>query len=883
MTPFEPDNNQKTHTNFPLSAGTAVSRYRIVKQIGSGGMGDVYLAEDTDLSRKVALKFLSGEYAREPESTVRFKREAQAVAALNHPNVVTIHEVAEYQHRPFIAMEFVEGTSLRDLIRDKKLELSRVIEIAIQMCEGLNEAHRAGIVHRDIKPGNVLVGKDGRVKIADFGLAKVKGASEITRPGTALGTIGYASPEQEVDGEADQRGDIFSFGVVLYEMLTGQSPFRKDTMAATRQAIVSVTPEPLARLNPKVPERLQYIVEKALEKDQEIRYQHIDDLLADLKRVKRDMEPIPSQPSRKLAFWLGGVLGVVILGLLLWSNPSIRRGVRNWIDPIPPQKHLVVLPFANIGKDAANQAFCDGMIETVTSKLSQLEQFLGSLWIVPASEVRERGVTSAREARRAFGVTLAITGSVQRLSDKVRITLNLVDAKTERQLRSEVIDASLANICALQDSSVIKLVGMLEVELQPEQQRVLTAGGTTIGGAYDLYLQGRGYLQRYEKLENIDTAIGLFQQALGEDPQYALAHAGLGEAYWRKYEAVKDPQWVEHAIENSQRAAEINDQLAPVHITMGLVYNGTGRYEEAVQEFQRALTLDSVSHEAILGMAKAYVALNEIEQAEAIFLRVIEKKPDYWRDYDSWLCYFDLAFFYLRQGRNEDAAKPLQKVVTLLPDNVLAYDNLGALYFYLERWTDASKMWERALQIGPTYVTYSNLGTLYFMEKRYSDAARMFEKALDIKDHDYRVWGNLASAYYWMTGERDKGLDTYQRATEMAEEQRAVNPQDLGVVSDLAEYYAILGKRIMALPLVEQALTAEPDNIEIMVTAGLVYEELGERDMALQWIAKGLENGYPISLIETLPELQQLLADPRFEDLRHVGSGMPRKSSEVEK
>ena len=865
MTAFESDND-RTRSYTVLPAGTLISHYKIIEKIGSGGMGEVYLAEDSELKRKVALKFLPLQYASDEGFKTRFKREAQAAAGLSHPNIIHIYEVLEYQGQPFFAMELVEGRSLRDVIHSEELSLRQVLDVAAQICEGLSEAHEAGVVHRDIKPSNILINKKGRVQVVDFGLARIEGEDKLTKTGSTLGTIGYMAPEQVEGKETDQRSDIFSVGVVLHEMLTGRQPFRRDNEAATLHAIVNETPEPVARYKADVPEGVQQIVDKALEKNRDTRYQHIDDLLADLKRVKRDMKPAPP-PRRRLYPWLIGTLAVVALAALLL--PLLP-------DKVPAQKHLVVLPFTNVGEVLNNQAFCDGLMETLTSKLSQLEQFQGALWVVPASEVRERGITSTRQARRAFGVTLAVTGSVQRIAEKVRMTLNLVDAQQERQLRSLVVEASLANVFALQDSTVIKLAGMLEVELQPEQQRLLMAGGTTIGGAYDFYIQGRGYLQRYERVENIDTAIGLFRQALSKDSTYALAYAGLGEAYWRKYKASKDPQWVEHAIETSQHAVELNDQLAPVHITVGLIYKGTGRYEEAVQEFQQALKLDSVSHEAYRGLAAAYVHLNEIEQAEATYQKVIELKPDYWAGH------YDLGLFYHYLGRYEDALKLLHKLEDLLPDDVIAYDNLGALYFYLERWTDARKIWERALQIAPSYVTYSNLGTLYFMEKRYADAAQMFEKALEIKDRDYRVWGNLASAYYWMAGERDKGLDTYQRATEMAEEQRAINPQDLGVVSDLAEYYAILGKRTMALPLVEQALAAEPDNIEIMVTAGLVYEELGEREMALQWIAKGLENGYPISLIETLPELQQLLADPRFEGLPHVGSDKPHKGKGTE-
>lgn len=872
---MEPDND-KTQTHVPVSRGTTVSHYRILEKIGSGGMGEVHLAEDSELKRKVALKFMPQQYLSDSDMKGRFKREARAAAALSHPNIIHIYEVSEYQGRPFFAMELVEGRSLRDVIRNEELSFHQVLDVATQVCEGLIEAHEAGVVHRDIKPANILVDEKGRVKIVDFGLATIQGGEKLTRTGSTLGTIGYMSPEQVKGEQVDRRSDIFSFGVVLYEMLTGRQPFRKDSEAATLHAIVNETPEPVARFKAEAPEGVQRIIDKVLEKSQETRYQHVDDLLADLKRVQGDMKPAPAPPPQPRFYpTLIGSLVVVVLAVLLLLNPSRRHAVLKWLgfEPVPAQKHLVVLPFINVGDAPTNQAFCDGLVETVTSKLTQLEQFQGSLWVVPASEVRERGVASAREARRAFGVTLAVTGSVQRVDEKVRITLNLADAKTERQLRSSVIDDSMANVSALQDATVIKLAGMLEVELQPDQRLFLMAGGTTVGGAYDFYLQGRGYLQRYDRVENIDTAIGLFEQALGEDPRYALAYAGLGEAYWRKYDASKGPQWIEHAIKNCRRSIELNDQLAPVHVTMGRIHKGTGQYEEAVEEFQQALKLDPVSHAAYRGLAMAYEALNKIEQAESTYQKVIELKPDYWAGY------FDLGLFYVYQGRYEHAFSQLLKAVDLVPENYQVYNNLGALYYHLDRRADAQKMFERSLEIEPNYVAYSNLGTLYHTEKRYADAARMYEKALQLDNRDYRVWVNLASAYEQVPGEHEKALASYQRAIQMAEEQRKINPRDPQVLSHLAECYVTIGERSRALPLVQQALALAPDNIEIMVRAGLVYEQLGERDAALEWIGKALKHGFPIAQIKNLPDLQQLLADPRFEGLRRDSNDKPSEDT----
>jgi len=499
--------------------GKTISHYKILEKLGEGGMGVVYKAEDIKLRRTVALKFLPPELTRDPEAKERFIHEAQAAAVLDHPNICTVYEIEEAEGQTFIAMACIEGQNLKDKIESgpvgangrSPLPIDEALDIAIQVAEGLQAAHEKGIIHRDIKSANIMVTEKGQAKIMDFGLAKLAGQVRITKTGTTLGTVAYMSPEQARGETVDSRMDIWSLGVVLCEMFTGQLPFKSEYDQAVVYSILNEEPEPMTGMRTGVPMELERIVNRTLAKSPDERYQHVDEILAELKRVKQEIdsgrpgahaEIIPARPSRPRLFpWLVGSVTVMVLGvLLLLVNPSSRYAVLKWLgfDLVPIEKHLVVLPFTNVGEVLTSQAFCDGLMETLTSKLTQLEQFHGSLWIVPASKVRERGVASVGEARRAFGVTLAVTGSVQRLDDKVRMTLNLVDAETERQLRSLVIDDSLAKVSALQDSTAIELAEMLEVQLQPEEYRFLTAGGTTVPEAYDLYLQSRGYLQRYE-------------------------------------------------------------------------------------------------------------------------------------------------------------------------------------------------------------------------------------------------------------------------------------------------------------------------------------------------------------------------------------------------
>ena len=863
--------DNKDQTGSGISPGISVGHYRIIREIGSGGMGDVFLAEDTELGREVALKFLRSDICRDEACRVRFKREAQTAAKLSHPNIVTIYEVSEYRERPFLVMEHVEGRSCQELIKRDDMDIEKIIDFTRQISEGLQEAHDNGIIHRDIKPSNIVIDSRGRCRLLDFGLAAVQGTEKITRSGYAIGTAGYMSPEQVNGEEADQRSDIFSLGVVLYEMITGRQPFIKDAGAATLHAIVSEQPEPMARYKTGITPKLQQVADKALEKDRDMRYQHVGDMLADLKRIKREMSLnsnetsevyVISRPARRFPWLLPGslIVSLLILALMMVLIPANRDSIKRLfgINIVPPKKHLAVLPFVNVGDNKINQAFCDGMMETLASKVTQLEQFQDSFWVIPASEVRESGIISAGQARRAFGVTLAVTGSVQLAGDEVRMTVNLIDAVNNRQLRSIIIDALLSNLAALQDSIVFEVAEMLEVQVLPEGQRLLTAGGTIDPRAYEFFLKGRGYLQ-HKNRENLDSAIVLFKRALARDTLYALAYAGLGEAYWSMYLADNDQRWIEPALDNCRRTMEISKHVPAAHVTMGLIYAGTGRYEEAIEQFKTAISIDPAIHEAYRRLADAYQSVNMVSEAEATYREVIRLKPDYGK------AHYDLGLFYLYLGRFEDAVKQMDMVVELLPESDSTYNNVGALYYYYGQKDNARGMWERSLEFRPNYGAYSNLGSYHFMEHNYAEAAGMYEKALELNSRDYQVWANLASVYNQIEGMEQKAQETFRQAIGMAEDIREVNPRNPELLSHLAELYAMTGDGDMALPLINQALDMAPGNIMIMARAGIVHEKLGDRDNALELISKALDGGFPYSYIECLPELQGLIADPRFE------------------
>jgi serine/threonine-protein kinase len=863
--------------------GATTSHYHILEKLGEGGMGVVYKAQDTRLDRPVALKFLPPDLTREPEARERFIHEAKAASALQHPNICTIHDIDETADKQlFIVMDCYEGETLKRRIERGPLSLEEATRIALQLTEALSEAHAHGIIHRDVKPANIMITTRGVVKIMDFGVAKLAGQTRVTRTGSAVGTVAYMSPEQIQGNEVDQRSDIWSFGVVLYEMLTGKRPFGGTYEQAMFYSILNQPPPPLPTIPEGVSPDWAMIVNRCLEKDPANRYQSVVELLADLTSTSGTSAAGSTRlPTTRLFPWnkkqrtlflvSAGILALIVIAL--FGSGRVRLEHIPFFNNIPDEQHLAVLPFTSIGGDSTKQPFCDGLVETMTSKLTQLEQFHGSLWVVPASEVRRHKTQSAGEAHQLFGANLAVTGNLQLLSDMYRLTINLIDAHDVRQLNSSIIDINASNISALQDRSVSKLFEMLNLKLNPKARGVLEAGRTAIPGAYEFYLKGVGYLQRYEDMTNLDAAVVSFKRSIEQDSLYALAYAGLGEAYWRKFEAVKEKKWATMAIQECEKAYRLNSRLPEVNVTLGMIHSGTGQYDSAVVDFRRALDADATSAAAYRGLAKAYESKGGLVEAEKTYQKAIALKPDYWGGYN------DLGGFYHRHTRYEEAIDPFRRVVDLTPDNYRGYNNLGGIYYYLKRWPDARQMFERSLALKKTYATCSNLGTLYYKEGAYASAARTYETALDLNDKNYLVWGNLAAAYYWAPGEREKAKKAYQHAIELAEQVLTVNPKDADVLSQLAGYYAMVGERTRSQSLIKKALSFASGNSQVMYVVGAAYEQMGNREEALHWIGEAVRNGYSLAEIEHEPELRELMADKRFQSLLQNNKGTARKEN----
>ena len=855
--------------------GQTISHYKILEELGKGGMGVVYKAEDTKLKRTVALKFITPQTLESIEEKTRFVREAQASAALDHPNICTIYEIDEAEGQTFIAMAHIKGQSLKEKVRKAPLKLEEALEIAMQVTDGLQEAHEKGITHRDIKSSNIMITDKGQVKIMDFGLAKLAGGTKLTKTATIMGTADYMSPEQASGEAVDHRTDIWSLGVVIYEMLTGQLPFKGNYEQVVLHSVLNKNPQPITGLRSGVPLELEAIVNKCLEKDPTERYQTAADVKADLKRLRRDMTsgktsvPItktieiprrfPKFPSKIIIPFSA----VILMLLLLLFLPSARQTVKNWmgLEAIPEERGLAVLPFTIVGGDSEDQDYCEGLVETLTSKLTQLERLQESLWVIPSSEVRESGITSPSRARETLGVTLVITESWQRIGDEVHVILNLTDTKTLRQLRSQEITAHEDNLITLYEDVVNKTVEMLEIELLPQIRNILAARGTTESNASLYYQMGQGYLQRAEKKGNIDTAINLFNKAIEQDSSYALAYAGLGEAFWKKYKLTKNSNWIKKAQSYCIQAIQMDDSLAPAHVTLGITYKDTGKYDDAIKVLKRSLELDLVNFDAHKELASVYEKLGKLDEAEAVYKKAIDLKPGYWRGYSY------LGVFYYDHGRLPDAEKMFLKILELAPENPeknVFLNSLGVIYVNMGQYDLAEAMFKEYLSTNYDAFACSNLGNVYFYQKRYTDAVAMFKEAIKLKENDYRYWGNLADAYRYIPENSKNAQDAYQLAIHLANKELEIDPKDGYIHGLVAFYYAHSGEHKKALDEIDKARNLAPNNVHVLLFSVQVFELINQRDQALQALKEYIEHGGPIENINADPDLSGLRKDPRY-------------------
>ncbi|HEY3971643.1 MAG TPA: tetratricopeptide repeat protein [Candidatus Sulfotelmatobacter sp.] len=867
-----------------------VSHYRIQEKLGAGGMGVVYKAEDIRLGRMVALKFLPDNSVRDPRALDRFKREARTASALDHPNICTIYEIDDDQGRPFIAMQLLEGHTLRDRIGDQPVPLGTLLDWALQISDALHAAHAKGIMHRDIKPANIFITERGQAKILDFGLAKLtapdlmsssdatlSATGPLTHTGAAIGTVAYMSPEQARGEQLDARTDLFSFGVLLYEMATGRQAFSGPTWAVTVHAILGQAPVSLNESVPGLPQRLQEIIDKCLIKNRDLRYQTAAEIHRDLLKLKKDFDSGKSlksvrvattwSPQRKLRLTLAAVAVLLLAAAGVWGPRLLRRlatsAAESPVQPatlVPQRKSIAILPFAAVAGDPKLTAFAKGMLENVAAKLSQLSANR-DLEVVPARTLEDKKVTTLADASKELSVTLGLTVSLEQANDLFRAAYNLTDAKSGKNLAGAQITAPVSDLFTIEDQIANGVASALRLSLRNDEKQALGAHSTAFPEAYEYYAQGRGYLQDPRRPENLTSAEIVFKQALKIDPTYGQTEAALGQTYWLRYQLQgKQKQWIAPAQDACSKAIELGNAGAEGHMCLGLLEDGTGQYEKAAEQFQQAVQLDPTNDRAYISLAGTYQHLNQADKAEETYKRAISARPQYWRAYNL------LGIFYMSQADYEKAAEMCRKATELDPDSYLAFNALGAALLYQGKDSDAVTAFEKSIVIRPSYAAHSNIAVAQFRLRHYKDSAANFKEALKLDDSNYQVWSGLADALYF-GGDTTPALDTYRKAIGLANQQLKVNSRDAGILGDLANYYAVLGDRKQALSYLDKSLQLGHGDKELLFNAAQVYNQLHENGPALEWLGKALAAGYSRSVVATAPVFDNLHDNPQYRAL----------------
>ena len=854
-------------------SGTTIGRFAIQELLGRGGMGEVYRASDLRLKRQVALKRIAPHLRGDKRSRERLWKEAEWASRLSDPHIAAVHDVIEEENELFIVMEYVEGQTLRRRLAEP-VSIIEFLPIATECALALAAAHNAGVVHHDIKPENIMLTTSGQVKVLDFGVAKNLPRAETSTSSTQTaaefaGTLNYMAPEVVREKDSDSRADIFSLGIVFYEAIAGSNPFRAKGFLETSDRILHHDQLPLCELNPKSPAEFDRIVGKMLAKDPAQRYATAADLAVDLRALERTLtesgvrviRQLPVARSRRATPWVALIVVAAFLVAMAIYAPA-RQQLKIWlgISLIPRTKQVAVLPLSVVGGDAQTAAFGAGLTETLTAKLTQLTGD-PSLQVVPATEIRGKHVSTVDEARNEFGVNLVLEGSLHKSGEQVRVNYILVNARTRRQLRAESLTLVTTDSFTAEDAVVNRVIQMLELEIQGRQRQALESHGTQVAGAYDYYLQGRGYLQNYDRAENLDSAIQVFKRALALDPSYALAYAGLGDAYWKKYRSNKEPLWIEKSREACQQAGRLDSRLSSAHSCLGTLSAGTGNYQEAAREFERAAETEPTNDDAFRGLAGAYEHLSKPEEAENTYRRAIELRPHYWAGYN-WL-----GAFYYRHVRFREAVEMFNQVVALAPDSFLGYSNLGATYVEQARYADAIKVLEQSIAIRPSDYGYTNLGNAYFFLRRYEEADQAYEQAIKLSEKDSLLWWNLGDGYYWTPGKRTQSVASYRQGITIAEEELRVNPSNSYSYGVLAICHAMLGERKLALDALGSGLQLSPADPFLLFQAALVYNQFGQSDEAIAWLKRAQTAGYSQARIRDYPNFDSLWANPQSKEL----------------
>jgi len=857
--------------------GHTVSHYRILARIGGGGMGEVYKAEDSRLRRTVALKFLAPELTRDADAKRRFIHEAQAASALDHPNICSIFDIDETpEGRLFIVMACYDGESLKERIARRELDVREAFEIAFSVAQGLARAHASGIVHRDIKPGNIMITQDGFVKIVDFGLAKLAGRSRVTGSGATLGTVAYMSPEQARSEETDARADIWALGAILYEMLTRSLPFRGDIDQAMVFSILNEAPRPIANLRSGVPPSCEAIVTRCLEKSPERRYQSCAEFCAAVVDASEELAwgsfatghvraVSMVRPFHRKKGWRApaalALAATLAAGGLAWRNHT--RGVYT------TELRVAVLPFERIG-DTPSQAFVDGLGQWVYHEVDRASRTHDSMWVLPFNRVAEDAPAKPERYTTAFGVNRLVSGTVTTVGHGQRLTLTLRNAANNRNLAVREIDFNVEHTDSLARGIDRALVSLLDMD---ESLTLSDARGSAAG--WRAVFETMGRLSRTSRPAPVDASTwAALAEAPASDSVLAPLMAQRGYAYYSEFALKKDESARALAHHYLDRAIALDPNYSDVSILKARLLVAEERNEDAIAELRQLVQRDPRYLAGYEWLGPRYQAAKRYEEMAAVYRALTLQAPDY---YHGHRC---LAWVYRRLERSDDELASLVAALKFAPDDPYALNSMGMHYADLGNWSQAREYWEHSFLSHPACGSCSNVGYVLYFENRFADAARYLEHALDYCDTtQFDPWANLASALYYVEGSQERAKALYRKAIRIASPRMETVPDDAVTASWLADFHAMLGNRDEAMRLA--GLAENSNDAGTLYRVAEVYEFFGDRARALQYLERALDLGHPMYEVVNEPIFAQLVQDSRFRQVletERMAAGADKRS-----
>jgi len=857
--------------------GETLLHYRISSALGAGGMGEVYLARDTKLGRDVAIKILPPQLSTDPDRLERFRREASIVAALNHPNIVTIYSVEEADGLNFFTMEHVDGRVLSDLVPDDGLSMGDFLKYAIPLVDALNAAHARGVTHRDLKPGNIMVNRDGHLKVLDFGLAKVRIADPqkptsdslvetelLTGHGQILGTTPYMSPEQLKGLPADSRSDIFALGTVLYVMATGKHPFHSASSAETISSILSHSPPRVRALNSRLRPGLGAIIHRCLEKDPALRYESALELRRALEALEQGRaageQPtaVVSNGSRlrlngqrfptRLAVAAAVTVVVAAGAWAVWKGRSA---------PVPSLRSLAVLPFANLSGDPGLDQLSDAVSSGLITTLRENE----GLHVVGRSESWSQRGKSPTRLRDELGVGSVVEGEIRQDGVGLRMAVSLTDTVTGFVLWSHVYSAAADQAYRAQQAMARDLATYLSIPLSVKDRRRMAQDGDESRLAYDYYVAGQRFLDAPNETRGPDSAAENFRQALRVAPDFALAHVGLSEALWQIYHRDGNGDALAEAEREAETACRIDPEMPTAQVALARIHRTTGRHDSAIEELEDVLARHPRPDEAYRELARSYQRVGNLDEAENAFRAATALRANDWANWNA------LGTYLMIQGRYEDALSAFERAAELAPPEIVQPKHqLATYHLHRGRFDDAIDAFERIPEASRGPGLASNLATAYFFSDRpdkWEQAEKNYLLAVRLNPRDAMYQANLGDLYA-AVDRREEAQERYLLARSLIEERIEADPGNPALLSEFADYSAKGGDCETALSLTDELRKMLPDTGPSAHQLAYIFAMCGEEEDAMAAIRRALELGETAEMIRQEDEFRALHARPEF-------------------